>query len=321
MSGKSNLRQPSANVPSDRNDTGPEAAQVMSDQAVADEASVANLADDGLPFIPLLVESHFSRVDPNAYRHVHPGMVEIIYCRRGRGVSIDFGDHALPFPAESVMVMQPSVLHTVRPYPKSFSAMSICFRIPRRGEVLSGLSRAETRWLVARLRALPVSFAATDDLARSFQRLWRVYRETPRKAPERRLVVRTAAMQLLMDVLDAAAAGHRPPIDVRLSSLLDEIRENPAREWSVEELATRAAMSVPVLTERCRRLTGLPPHQFIVSCRMEKARKALASTDRSIAAIANDLGIATVSHFAHLFRRETGMSPREWRTARRGKTP
>ena len=121
-----------------------------------------------------------------------------------------------------------------------------------------------------------------------------------------------------MDVLDAAAAGHRPPTDERLAALLDEIRETPAREWPLDELATRAAMSVPVLTERCRRLTGLPPHQFVVSCRMEKAKDALTSTDRSVAAIANDLGIATAQHFATLFRRETGMSPTAWR--KRGRT-
>ena len=61
----------------------------------------------------------------------------------------------------------------------------------------------------------------------------------------------------------------------------------------------------------------LPPHQFVVSCRMEKAKDALATTDRSVAAIANDLGIATAQHFATLFRRETGMSPTAWRKRHR----
>ncbi len=312
MTDKPIIRQPIPSVSSGHSNS-PNVKLSMPKYTGIGEATVVDLSGDGLPFIPVLGETHYSRVGPVLDRHVHPGMVEILLCRRGRGISIDFGDRILPFPSGSVMVMQPGTPHTLRPYPKALSTTWIWLRLPERGEPLAGFTRAQSRWLVAKLRALPVTFAATDDLAQSFRRLWKLYRETPRRAPERRLVIREAALRLLMDILDAATASHRPPTDERLAALLDEIRENPACEWPLDELAIRAAMSVPVLTERCRRLTGLPPHQFVVSCRMEKAKDALTATDRSIAAIANDLGIATAQHFATLFRRETGMSPTAWR--------
>lgn len=281
------------------------------------EATVVDLSGDGLPFIPALGETHYSRIGPDPYRHVHPGMVEILLCRRGRGISIDCGDRILPFPTGTVMVMQPGTQHTLRPYPKGLSTTWIWIRLPKRGETLPGLTHAETRWLVGKLRTLPITFASTDDLAKSFRRLWRLFRDLPRKAPERRLLLREAVFRLLADVMDASAAPDTESTDWRLSETLDTMRRDYAHDWTLEELASRAAMSVPTLTERVRRKTGLPPHQFLVACRMEKAKEALAATNRDIAAIANDLGIATAQHFATLFRRETGLSPREWRARHR----
>lgn len=69
----------------------------------------------------------------------------------------------------------------------------------------------------------------------------------------------------------------------------------------------------PVLTDRFRRLTGLPPHQFVVSCRIERAKEALERTDSPVWRIAGDAGYATAAHFVCVFRRETGMTPALWR--------
>ena len=50
---------------------------------------------------------------------------------------------------------------------------------------------------------------------------------------------------------------------------------------------------------------------------MERAKQALAETDLDIGAVANSLGIAAAQHFATVFRRETGISPRRWRELHR----
>ena len=277
-------------------------------------ATVVDLSPDGLPFIPALGEAHYPSIGPEPRRHIHPGMIEILLCRRGRGIRIDCGGQSLPFPPGTVMAMQPSVPHTLASTPKSLQTAWIWFRLPKGGEVLPGFTRAQTRWLVGRLRGLPATFQSNRDLDQSFIRLLRIYRETPRDAPERRLVMRESVMRLLMDILDAPGrSAGRGTDDARLAALLADIRANPALDWPLDELASRAAMSVPVLTERFRRLTGLPPHQFVVSCRLEKAMEALERTDAAIWRIAADCGYATAEHFAAVFHRETGMSPRAWR--------
>ncbi len=281
------------------------------------EATVVDLSADGLPFIPVLGEARYSHVAADPDRHVHPGMVEILLCRRGRGMTIDCGDKVYPFPPGTIMALQPGVPHVIKPKPKSLLTTWIWFRLPQRGKAIAGMTLAQTRWLVGRLSVLPVTFPASRDCVQSFKRLMWIYRETPRTAPERRFLVREAVMRLLMDVLDSSESNRRAADDNRLVEVLTEIRNHCDRDWPLDEIARSAAMSIPKLTECVRRLTGLPPHQFLVSCRMERAKIALATTDYDIGTIANSLGIATAQHFATIFRRETGQSPLEWRRRNR----
>ena len=49
--------------------------------------------------------------------------------------------------------------------------------------------------------------------------------------------------------------------------------------------------------------------RFIDVQRIELARQQLATPQRSIKQIAHALGFADVSHFSHVFRRTTGLSP------------
>jgi AraC family transcriptional regulator len=49
---------------------------------------------------------------------------------------------------------------------------------------------------------------------------------------------------------------------------------------------------------------------------MDEAKRLLRETKQSIVAIALDLGYSNPSHFAQIFRRETGLSPSDYRRQR-----
>ena len=113
---------------------------------VDSEVTVVDLTKDGLPFIPVLGDAHYSRPGDGTVPHVHPGMIEILFCRRGEELSFDCA-------------------------PKSLAMYWLWIRIPRAGATVAGLSSAETRWLVARLRALPVRIAGGAEVGRAFRHL------------------------------------------------------------------------------------------------------------------------------------------------------
>jgi len=49
---------------------------------------------------------------------------------------------------------------------------------------------------------------------------------------------------------------------------------------------------------------------------MDEARRLLRETKRSVVEVALEVGYANPSHFARFFRRETGLSPSDYRQQR-----
>ena len=293
------------------------ASAAQAEYISAADTRTVDLSPDGIDCIPVLGEHRYKRAGGSTVPHVHPGIIEIIACRRGANLSFESGGKLVPFRPGTVFSSQPEVPHFLRLYPKSLSTYWIWFRIPKAGETILGLSSAETKWLVGRLRLLPSIFAFTEPLAQSFRRLWQLYDDAPKNTVRRSLLMRDAATRCLLDVVEAAEVKVEDQPDDRLGSVIEKIRGNPSLEYPVDELAVDAAMSVAKLTESFRRETGLPPHAFVVFCRIAKAKEILSSTRTSVSAIANMLGFTSSQHFATQFRRETGMSPLEWRKENR----
>lgn len=95
-----------------------------------------------------------------------------------------------------------------------------------------------------------------------------------------------------------------------IGMLLRHIGESP--DISEPELAALCGMSVPTLIRTVKLYTGMTPKQYILSIRLEKAKKLLSDGIFTAGEIASLLGFSSPSHFGAAFRRGTGMSPGEY---------
>lgn len=86
---------------------------------------------------------------------------------------------------------------------------------------------------------------------------------------------------------------------------------------SVADLAEIAEMSAYQLDRRMRRVFGLTTGQWLLKLRIDLAQRRLRTSDESISSIAMQAGYSDQSAFTRQFRRATGMSPRDYRNARR----
>lgn len=89
---------------------------------------------------------------------------------------------------------------------------------------------------------------------------------------------------------------------------LHEVREPP----TLEELASLCRISVRQLTRGFRESRGCSIGEHVVSCRLEHAKKLLA-TDTSVKAVAYSLGFSSPSSFCYAFRKATDETPQEFR--------
>jgi AraC family transcriptional regulator len=83
---------------------------------------------------------------------------------------------------------------------------------------------------------------------------------------------------------------------------------------TLEQMAAVAHLSVSHFARQFRRATGLPPHQYVIARRVERAKHLLqAGTDLSLALVAAHAGFSDQSQFCRHFRRVVGVMPAQFR--------
>jgi AraC family transcriptional regulator len=142
----------------------------------------------------------------------------------------------------------------------------------------------------------------------------------------------TAAGRVLVDALGlfltvrlahvyAITQGRSPELaetrhglgDERLARVLDYMREHIEEEISIEELASVACLSAFHFARMFRASMGVPPHRYLSSLRLDRAKVLLARSDTPIAEIALATCFSTQANFTRAFRAATEMTPGEFR--------
>jgi AraC family transcriptional regulator len=102
----------------------------------------------------------------------------------------------------------------------------------------------------------------------------------------------------------------------KLRQITDWMAENIAEEFNLDRLAAQAGLSKFYFNRLFKSATGMSPSRYHITLRMDVARRLLRETKDSVVEVALDVGYANPSHFAQLFRRETGLSPSDYRRQR-----
>ena len=96
------------------------------------------------------------------------------------------------------------------------------------------------------------------------------------------------------------------------------LHDDPARDWTLDELARAAATSRSVLGERFKTLLDQSPINYLAEWRMQLAANLLRTTPLKLVAIAEQSGYGSEAAFSRAFHRHVGMSPAQWRQASPG---
>src|SRR4051795_8823391 len=83
----------------------------------------------------------------------------------------------------------------------------------------------------------------------------------------------------------------------------------------VPALAGAARLSPAHFSREFRKAFGEPPHQYLLTRRLERAAALLRSTARSVADICFTVGLRSVGSFTTSFGRAFGVSPTAYRAA------
>jgi AraC family transcriptional regulator len=99
----------------------------------------------------------------------------------------------------------------------------------------------------------------------------------------------------------------------QLRRALEFLQANLAADISLDDLAREAGLSRFHFARMFKRSTGVSPHQYLLQCRVERARELLLAGNRTIAEIAAETGFYDQSHLVSQFKRAFGVTPRAFR--------
>ncbi len=165
--------------------------------------------------------------------------------------------------------------------------------------------------------AEPIAGFTHDALGRAFDELGQELAEPDAMLP---LFTEGWAMQALAYV--ARASRSVDPVSVPTRSGLAPWQLRRAKEMfradlsanlSLQRVAEACKLSVSHFSRAFKVSTGVPPHKWLLTARIEQARDILADSATPLVEVADMCGFADQSHFSRVFARAMGASPGAWR--------
>jgi AraC family transcriptional regulator len=104
----------------------------------------------------------------------------------------------------------------------------------------------------------------------------------------------------------------------RLRAVVEYVEDHLDAGPTLEQMAAASHLSPYHFARRFKAATGLPPHQYLIVRRVERAKQLLREErDISLAEIAVCAGFSDQSQFSHHFKRVIGVTPRQFRKSAR----
>ena len=185
---------------------------------------------------------------------------------------------------------------------------------------------AEELEIASSAASLRETLSATDPALGRIGRLF--YEEIYHNAAGSRLYADSLACSLAIHLLRGYAVSAAPSASAgrianapappqltpkRLRLALDYIHSHLHTDIALADIAGVVGVSQYHFARLFKNAVGQAPHQYLISQRIEKAKRLLQTSDLSIGEIAHALGFDSHSRFTTQFRRHVGASPSEFR--------
>jgi AraC-like DNA-binding protein len=139
--------------------------------------------------------------------------------------------------------------------------------------------------------------------------------ETLARWAGRELVLARLVEVMLIEALRSTAGESAPRgllrglSDPRIAVAMRHMHGNPARPWTMEQLAKKAALSRSAFFERFTRAVGMPPMEYLLAWRMAVAKDLLRNEGVGLSEVAERVGYGSASTFSTAFSRHVGQPP------------
>lgn len=253
------------------------------------------------------------RSEQGLREHVHAGAMEICYLVKGyRSYYVHGRDY--PMRGNDVFVTFPDEPHGSGRHPHQRGQLYwMQVILPKRPKRFLGLSPREGWQLSEELRNMPRRFfRGRREIQTLFEGIFR-YPKPTTLTPREILATAARIQMLLLTVVECSRKRAEQSLSPDIQRVLEYTAANVEETISLASLADVAGLSTSRFKAKFRQQIGMPPGEYVLREKIQRAEILLKTTPESITHIAHRLGFSSSQYFATVFKRFTRKRPKEVR--------
>lgn len=245
--------------------------------------------------------------DSELQLHDHRGAVEICFVDTGKQVySVEGRDYLLS--GGDIFVTYPHETHSTNGNVQERGVL-YWFVIEFEKTCCLSLSRENCDLLLDLLRSMPRrSFRVDSECRRLFVESFHLML---RDSPANRLLISANLIRLIYSIAEKSIRLEGSENDRIVRVCSDYVRKHCEQSISVDELADLVSYSPSHFKSVFKKLTGIPPHEFVLREKIKIAAELLRT--KSITDVTFLLGFSSSQHFSRVFQSIVGVCPSEYR--------
>jgi AraC-like DNA-binding protein len=280
------------------------------------ERTILDLRQIGIQDLPVIGHYTYRRAAKGLTREAHEDHFEVTFLAKGVQIYETEGQRTV-LRGGDLYLTRPGERHSTAGQPEEKGeAFWIFLRRSEGKKPFLGLEQVTSDAIMQAFQNGKRSARASADVTTHLAEIYRMWSSVDTD-PFRRAAVQARVRLLAIELAYCFSNDLTADIAGPISKALDLLRVEGNWDISLGDLAKEANLSEARFKVRFKAEVGIPPGEYLIRRRIEKAKYWLRRSTHPIMKISSELCFPTAQYFATVFKRYTGMRPQDYRDGKK----